>query len=174
MQLYIDGRLDPARHARLERHLAACDTCRRDLSLLAMIGDCATEGELVREPADVGEHVMRRIAACEAQRAVSAARELPFGIPRWALSWRSILVALIGLIALALLQPTAFASLSGLAARDASDAIQLLLSPGPDSISWAVWLLGGVVALAITIWFVRADASSAMRRAIAQRLPQLW
>jgi anti-sigma factor RsiW len=174
MQLYIDGRLDSARHVRLERHLATCDACRQELALLSTIQACASEGELVAEPADLAEHVMHRVAAFEAGRALVAARELPFGIPRWVLGWRSALVALIGLIVLALLQPAAMASFSGQATRAASDAIQLLLSPGPDAISWGVWLLGAIVTLAITVWFVRADASSAVRRAIAQRLPQLW
>ncbi len=173
LQLYIDGRMEPTRLPRLEQHLAGCDMCRQDLALLEQIRDGAHEGVLVAEPADLTERILYRVAAYEARRAARAQEWLP-GIPRWAIGWRSGVVALLVLAALALLQPGALAALSDTLSRHANSAYMLLMMPGPDSISWGIWAGGLVAALAFTIWFVRADASSAWRRAISQRLPQLW
>jgi len=53
-------------------------------------------------------------------------------------------------------------------------AEQWLLTPGPDAIMWAIWVAGAVVALVAVAWFARADASAEWRRALVERLPQLW
>jgi anti-sigma factor RsiW len=173
LQLYIDGRLEPSRLPRLEQHLAACDTCRQDLALLEQIRDGARESVLVAEPADLTERILYRIATYEAWRAARAEAWLP-GIPRWAIGWRSGVVALLVLAALALLKPGALAAFTDALSHHANSAYMLLMMPGPDSISWAIWAGGVLAALALTVWFVRADASAQWRRAISQRLPQLW
>jgi anti-sigma factor RsiW len=177
LQLYIDGRLERARLARLEGHLAACEACRRELALLEQIRDCASERELVPEPADLTQRILYRIAAYEARRALPAeAGPLGsgVGIPRWVTSWRGAIAAVVILMALALLRPGAFASAMDTLSRQAASAYMLLLTPGPDSISWGVWVVACLATLALAVWFVRADASSTWRRAISQRLPQLW
>jgi hypothetical protein len=74
---------------------------------------------------------------------------------------------------LALLQPGAFAAFTDTVSRHATNAYMLLMMPGPDSISWGIWAGGVIVALALTVWFVRADGAAPWRRAISQRLPQL-
>jgi anti-sigma factor RsiW len=179
MQLYIDGRLAPARHVHLEQHLSSCAACRRELALLEVVRDAASAGELAPESPDLAPLIMRRVVAFEARRALAADREHapsgpPLGLPRWAIGWRGAALALLMLLIVALLQPAAFGGIGGALTRDVSGAVQALLGPGPDAISWAVWALGSAVALAIAVWFARADASSGWRRAIAQRLPQLW
>jgi predicted anti-sigma-YlaC factor YlaD len=174
LQLYIDGRLDRSRLARLEQHLHACAACREDRVVLEQIRACACEGELVAEPADLTERVLARIAAYEARRARSAEDWLS-GIPAWALSWRSIVVAMAVVVALAFLfEPRAFARLSASLSSQATSIYALLMMPGPDSISWGIWAGGVAAALMLAVWFARADASSSLRRAIAERLPQLW
>jgi anti-sigma factor RsiW len=173
LQLYIDGRLERTRLARLEQHLAICGACPQELALLEQIRDGARASELVAEPAELTERILYRIAAYEARHAARAEEWLP-GVPRWAIGWRSAVVALLVFAALALLQPGAFATLSDTLSRHATNAYTLLMAPGPDAISWGVWVGGLVAALLLTVWFARADASSAWRRAISERLPQLW
>ncbi|HLY30458.1 MAG TPA: zf-HC2 domain-containing protein [Ktedonobacterales bacterium] len=51
---------------------------------------------------------------------------------------------------------------------------QWLLTPGPESIAWIVWIVGAFIALAVGMWLARAEASAAWRRALAERLPPLW
>ncbi len=174
LQLYIDDRLERSRLAHLEQHLAACDHCREELALLEQIRDCAQESELVAEPANLTERILDRVAAFEARRALRAQEWLP-GVPQWALGWRSAVVAMLILLALVIVaDPTAFATMSNSLTNHATSAYTLLLMPGPDSISWGIWAGGIAAGLALAVWFARADASSAWRRAISQRLPQLW
>src|SRR5579863_6457059 len=170
LQLYIDGRLDPARHTRVERHLAACPTCRRELALLECVGTVAGERALIAEPADLTQRVLDRVAAYEAHR-TARAQDWLAGAAGRAANWRTVALALVVLVALALLQPGNAAAFTDTLSRHLESAYILLLTPGPDSISWGVWGAGGLVAGALTIWLARADASSGVRRAISQRLP---
>lgn len=177
MQLYTDGRLERARLTHLERHLAECPACRQELTLLECIRngarETASESELVPEPADLTRRILDRVAAYEARRATRSQEWWP-GVARWAAGWRGAAGALVILTVLALLQPGAFAAFTHALSQHAASAYILLMTPGPDSIIWGVWGAGALVAGALTIWFMRADASSGWRRAIAQRLPQLW
>jgi anti-sigma factor RsiW len=173
LQFYIDGRLDPSRHTRVERHLAACPACRRELALLERVRTVAGESDLIAEPADLTQRVLDRVAAYEAQRAAHAQDWLAGAAAR-AANWRTVALALIVLVGLALLQPGNASAFTVSLSHHIESAYALLLTPGPDSISWGVWGAGGLIAGAFTVWFARADASSGVRRAITQRLPQLW
>lgn len=172
LQLYVDGRLAPAQLARVEHHLAGCAPCRAELALLECIRDSSRECELIAEPADLTQRVLDRVAAYEAHRA--ATEELLPGVAGFAASWRKVAVAVVALILLALVPSGNASALTDTVSRHLASAYILLLTPGPDSISWGVWAVGGLVAGAFTVWLARADASSSWRRAIAQRLPQLW
>lgn len=178
LQLYIDGRLDPARHTHVEHHLATCPACRRELALLECVRTVAGENDLIAEPADLTQRVLDRVAAHEAQRAARAQDWLAGAAGRaanWrAANWRAIALALVALAALALLEPGNASAFTSALSQHIESAYVLLLTPGPDSISWGVWGAGGLIAGAFTVWFARADAPSGVRRAIAQRLPQLW
>lgn len=173
LQLYIDDRLAPAQLARVQRHLAGCDACRAELALLTCIRDGARESELIAEPVDLTRRVLDRVAAYEAQRTAVQQAGLP-GVAGLAASWRKVALALVALVTLALLPPGNASAVTDTLSRHLASAYVLLLTPGPDSISWGVWAAGGLVAGAFTVWFARADASSGWRRAITQRLPQLW
>jgi anti-sigma factor RsiW len=175
IQLYVDERLSQKQAAELQRHLSGCAECREELSSLLSLRHAIVETDISPDitqagaPADLTDAIMRRIAAYETRKAVERkALErrpefIPDFVPEW-VGWRSVVasVALLVLIVTALL-PGGW-----------NGAISALLSPGPDQVSWAVWLGGGLLTLLAVIWFVRADASAAWRRAISERLPQLW
>jgi anti-sigma factor RsiW len=175
IQLYLDDRLSHAQALELQRHLGGCAACREELSALLNVRHALieTDGELdlapEGAPADLSDAIMRRIAAYETRKAVeSKAWErrpefIPGFVPEW-VGWRSVVITVVlAILVITALMPGGW-----------SAAISALLSSGPDQISWAVWLGGGLVTLLAVIWFVRADASSQWRRAISERLPQLW
>jgi anti-sigma factor RsiW len=179
-QLYLDARLSPAQVAELQRHLSGCAACRGELTALlrtrhAIIGtdaelDLSPEGE----PADLTDAIMRRIALYETRKTLERRPEfIPDFVPEW-VGWRSVVVsvALVALLVMALLG--GLGPVANTLAHQFDGVVSALLSPGPDQISWAVWLGGGLLALIAVVWFVRADASSQWRRAISERLPQLW
>lgn len=177
IQLYVDDRLSQGQTVDLQRHLSECAACRAELGALVSLRGAIVETDMTPEmtpagapdAADLTEAIMRRVAVYEARKAVErTALErrpefIPDFVPEW-FGWRSVVVsvALLALVVTALM-PGGW-----------NAAISALLSPGPDQLSWAVWLGGGLVALMAVVWFVRADASSEWRRAISERLPQLW
>lgn len=182
MQLYLDDRLSQARAEELQRHLGGCVACCEELSALLSVRESLKAADLhVRmEPLDLTEAIMRRVAAFEARKAEErmALERRPEFVPDFVPAWvgrRSIAVSvvLVALLVTALL-PGGWGAVASALAHDLDGVVGALLEPGPDQLSWAVWLGGGLVTLMAVVWFVRADASSEWRRAISERLPQLW
>lgn len=187
MSLYVDGRLDLQRLGRLEQHLTLCPACRRDLARLRLMQMALREEPLVDEPTGLTEHVMHRISAYEAQRASDAAKARQRAAARAAhrqaqraQGWRAVgvrralalVAALVVVVAWAqVTQPTL---LSGFVAHLGPNLLQLLITPGPYEIAWSVWIAGGALALGIFTWLARNDTAEEWRRALAERLPQLW
>jgi anti-sigma factor RsiW len=196
MSLYVDGRLDVRRLNQLEQHLMGCPECRRDLARLRLMQSALSEERLVDEPVGLHGSVMRRISAFEAQQASAAAMERQRVAARKAAKAQKAerkvsgaqpglgglgigarrALALVGALLLVfawaqLTQPTL---LPGAAQHLGPNLLQLLVTPGPYQIAWSVWIAGAALALGIFTWFARTDASEELRRALAERLPQLW
>ncbi len=183
MSLYLDGRLDVRRLGRLERHLMACEECQRDLARLRLVQVALRDERLVEEPAGLNEHVMRRVSAYEAQRASAAAMRRQRAAARKAeraRTWRGVgarraLALAIALVALFVwAQMTTPKLLPEMASRLGPNLLQLLVSPGPYEVAWSVWIAGATLALVAFTWLARTEASEEFRRALADRLPQLW
>lgn len=183
LSLYLDGRLDMRRLGRLEQHLIECAACRHELARLRLMELALREERSVDEPTGLTEHVMRRISAYEAQRASDAALARQRVAARQAersQAWRAagarrvlaLAVALAAFIVWA--QVAAPTLLPGFAERLAPDVLQLLSTPGPYAIAWSVWIAGAALAVGVGAWVARTDASEELRRALADRLPQLW
>jgi len=180
IQLYLDDRLSQKQAEELQRHLSGCAACREELSALLSLRHAVVETDISPDitqagaPADLTDAIMRRIAAYETRKKLERRPEfIPDFVPEW-VGWRSVVVSvvLVALLVTALLG--GLGSVANTLAHQFDGVISALLSPGPDQISWAVWLGGGLLTLLAVIWFVRADASSQWRRAISERLPQLW
>ncbi|HEX9036683.1 MAG TPA: zf-HC2 domain-containing protein [Ktedonobacterales bacterium] len=186
MSLYLDERLTARDIRHLERHLAQCAACRRDLARLRLAEPALREADpaaAVEIPADLVERVSQRVAAYEAQKATDRARARHRRAVRKAARaafWRGSGWRLAGAIVALVLAVTIWwrtnpgNGLSGLAARLGPDVFQALIAPGPDEIAWSVWIAGAALALGVGGWLARADASAEWRRALAERLPQLW
>jgi anti-sigma factor RsiW len=192
IHLYLDDRLNQKQAQALQRHLGGCAACREELSALLNVRSAivSTDMEMgltperAPDPADLTEAIMRRVAAYEVRKAEAEVEKraelerrrdtLPDFVPA-RVGWRSVgvSVVLVALLVTALL-PGGWGAVATTLARDSSGVVGALLSPGPNQISWAVWLGGGLITLMAVVWFVRADASSQWRRAISERLPQLW
>ena len=183
MSLYLDSRLEMRRLEQLERHLLGCEACRRDLARLRLVQMALRDERMVEEPAGLNEHVMRRISAYEAQRASkaamarqrAAARRIARGQAwRGAGARRALALALTLVAFVVWAQVTTPTLLPNLAAHLGPNLLQLLVSPGPYEIAWSVWIAGATLALAAFTWLARTEASEEFRRALADRLPQLW
>lgn len=121
---YANGTLDADEHARVERHLAECDACRRELTLLREIGDTASTIVRAAPPVpDALGQTFARIEEWERSRQPSLAARLRglagslFDVPRLprlVLAGQSALILVLG-AALVLSRPdeSAFTALSG-------------------------------------------------------------
>lgn len=183
LSLYVDGQLEMRRLSRLERHLGECAGCRDDLARLLVTQAALREESLAAEPANMTELVMGRVAAHEARRASAAAlarqRRAERRRRRAALlqgiKIRRVIALTAALVAVIVwAQVTTPHLLPDLLARVGGGALQLLVTPGPDAIAWSVWAVGAAATLSACAWLARADASEDLRRALVERLPQLW
>lgn len=186
MSLYLDERLDVRETRQLERHLAECSPCRRDMARLRLAAPALRDGDpaaVMQVPVDLVERIARRVAAYEAQRAVDLARARQRSAARrmaraafWrGPGWRLVAVVSALIVAMGVWWRTYPENgLTGAVARLGPDALQLLATPGPDEIAWSVWIAGAALALAAGGWLARAEASAEWRRALVERLPRVW
>jgi anti-sigma factor RsiW len=186
MNLYLDERLDASGALRLERHLVECPACKRDLARLRLAEPALREADPVARaqvPAELADQIMRRVAAYEAQRAADLARARQRRMARreargafWRGPGLRVVAAAVALIVAVAVWWRSYPAngLAGAASRLGPNVLQWLATPGPDAIAWAAWIAGAAVALGVGGWLARADASAAWRRALVDRLPQLW
>lgn len=169
LQHYIDGRLDVSRLVHLERHLRTCNACRDDLALFELLRASLAEDERATAAPDLTPLIMQRIAVHEIQRA--AARVTPaWHDRRWQVAALTIALG----IALVLFNPGLTANLTGTLNHGFPGVVAALTAPGPESAPWGVWLAGAIAVVILLLRFTRADAYTSWRRALAERLPQLW
>lgn len=178
--LYLAGALEPVDVERLEAHLRRCALCRADLAAQDAVQLAVQTQPGVEAPSQLTERILGRIACFEAARPMGRApRHIALGAlgrapNRMVLAWRYSLVAAVLTVAFALLRPVAWETFVTAVARNLNDLMMLLFAPGPDEISWGVWILGVGALLFIVLRFWRADASVAWRRELSERLPELW
>nr|MBC7245181.1 FecR domain-containing protein [Chloroflexota bacterium] len=108
---WVDNRLDPERRQRLEKHLAGCPACRRDLAWLQRVIHAARSDDTVEPPAEAVARVKalyhtkaKAIAAARTSRVWPTIR-----VPRLAFAFALTLVLLVSVVLYLTQVPTLFA-----------------------------------------------------------------
>jgi Predicted transmembrane transcriptional regulator (anti-sigma factor) len=190
LQLYIDERLTFDQIRALEAHLADCPTCRADLFLLEEVSAALHKIELVAEPADLAENVMRRVAQVQQQSALRAAMSIaektqrqkePFFSFRPSLPELivAIVLATLTLLALVIEQPAVRATLGLTVLLDSHNSLilfvlscwNMLMSVNSDALMVCLWILGTILGVWITLIVAGADMRNQWFRAVMDRLP---
>lgn len=179
LQEYLDGRLDSAQVAALQRHLHGCPACRADLVLYEALRETLSEDALCEHVGvaaqpivvpDLAPLVLQRIARADAERAAAREKSLVTWRER---RWQGVVALL--LLALAwLVAPGGGDGYNRGLNHALSSASAVLLTPGPDSIAWLAWAAGVALVLVLVCSVLRAESAAEWRRAVSQRLPQLW
>src|SRR6266849_10570151 len=88
LQLYLDKRLTIKQVRALEAHLASCNACLDELTILEEVVNDLQTFNVVVEPVDLNAQIMRRVAIAASQRNTPASR-----FTLWRPSLLEILVA---------------------------------------------------------------------------------
>lgn len=182
LHLYVDGRLNATDVAALERHVRGCSNCQLELAGLMRLDMALRPDALPDDAPDLVPSIMARVAALETMQraAIVATPGQPVAVPASgsASAHRDIRRQVVAVLALAVAviwllgarPASAWSSLN----REWVALVQVLLAPGPDSVAWLVWGVAGIALVVVAARIMRADSYAAWRRAVAQRLPQLW
>lgn len=168
LQLYVDGRLDLHRLVRLEEHLEACQACREDLDVLEAICYGSSALDYARQPMDLTERIMRRVADVESRRLSPERRSFGLG---WA---DAVLAALLATVMTGLFlgfQPALTHAASTALVHNLTSVdrdIVGIVSTWAAWVAWAVWV---GVGLLLAIWFAGREVRNGWRRTLAARLP---
>ena len=168
LQLSVDGRLDADRQHSLDAHLAVCAECQHDYALLEEVRDALAMP--VVSDIDLTDAIRGRIAQYEV--AIAARRERIRAFRRDMLRRGAVAVVLV-MLGLAFLQPGLWQSATDAVQRTWPQLLTLLLSPGPESIAWAIWGIAALLALGLVVWMRRTEALTNWRRALEERLSQI-
>jgi anti-sigma factor RsiW len=168
LQLSVDGRLDAVRQRSLDAHLAVCAMCQHDYALLEEVRDALAMP--VVADVDFTDAIRGRIARYE--QAAAARRERLHAFRREMVGRGAVVVILL-MLGLAFLQPGLWQSATDAVQRTWPQMVALLLSPGPESIAWAIWGMAALLALGLVIWIRRTEALTTWRRAQEERLSQI-
>lgn len=172
IQLYLDGRLETRRLARLEHHLAECVDCRDELDQMQAICQAAAVPVTVlgvRESADLTNAVMTRIALLETRRARS--RQGAEFTPGWGDALLAAMLATLATAVLLALQPSLWHPVSlafGHALDTMRHSLMVRLGDSPEWLAWVVWVGGGVL---LALAFAGAEVRANWRRTLLARLP---
>jgi hypothetical protein len=174
LQLYIDGRLAPARLPALEAHLAGCAACRELLATYELIGSAAGERADVAVPPELTALILARVADYE--RARVAAAEQRFA-PRWGDAALAVALATLSTLLFVLLDPALRMTVPRAVAQSFPLVPAMLAAPGPGAIAWSAWVVWIASGLGLTLWLAGPELRAAARRRLSQsiaRLPAIW
>ncbi|GCE04260.1 anti-sigma factor family protein [Dictyobacter aurantiacus] len=180
IQLYLDKQLNLEQTRALESHLSSCSACCHEYFLLLEIDQALNEMEMVREPADLTMHIMRRVALSSQQVAVQEQKARPLTSFRPSLPEMLIAVALatITMSGIVLEQPSARAALPIANGHDPLSLLVLSLWQGlvhvnSDTVMFFLWIMGTLLGIWITLAVAGSDMRDQWYKAVMDRLP-VW
>ena len=170
LQLYIDNQLTMNQVRELEGHIAQCDACSRELSFLEEVTSSLRQLQSVAEPADMTMLIMQRVANSP-QRHTDGRFSL----------WRPSLAELLTVVVLASITTLGVIWLlpslrnvlpfAAPLSQTFSYVIHLLYSADMGAISLALWVVGTILGIFITLALVGDEIRTQWFKAVLERLP---
>jgi len=170
LQLYIDNQLTMNQVRELEGHIAQCDACSRELSFLEEVTSSLRQLQLVAEPADMTMLIMQRVAISP-QRYTD--RQFSLWRPSLAELLTVVVLASITTLGVIWLLPSLRDVLPFAAplTQTFSYVIHLLYSGDMGAISLALWVVGTILGIFITLALVGDEIRTQWFKAVLERLP---
>jgi Putative zinc-finger len=172
LQLYIDDRLPLKEVYALEAHLVGCTDCREELLLLAEAVGYVRTFRMVAEPGDLTARIMERVAVTP-QRKMADFSPLR---PSLAELLVVVLLATITTLGVILAQPSVRAVLPFATGHDVVslfflNSLHQLLSYDMSAFILALWIVGALLGVFITLLLVGEEVRSQWLKAMMDRLP---
>ena len=173
LQLYLDRQLSFEQVRALEGHLASCPACHAELRLLEEIARNIEALPTVVEPEGMHRQIMQRIAAVDRTTVERASSPWP---PSLAEILVAVLLATVATLGSILQQPMLRSMLPIANGHDVISlaflhAIHLLLSLDSNTLSLALWIVGTLLGICITLALAGAEMRTQWFKAMLDRLP---
>jgi hypothetical protein len=175
LQLYLDDRLAIEQVRALEAHLASCNTCLEELAIFEKIVNDLETFNVVAEPDDLNEKIMRRVAMAASQSNMSSSR---FSL--WRPSLLEILLAAtlatIATIGTILQQPSIrsllpFANGHDGLSLDFLNLLHTLMTADSTTLILALWIAGTFLGICITLILAGSEMRTQWFKAMLERFP---
>lgn len=180
LQLYIDHQLTLRQTRVLEAHIASCSSCREELTLLEAVSCGLDSLKFVSEPANMHEQIMHRVALTTARKQQLLHEKQASGFKLFRPSLGEILAAaLLATVAtlIILLQlPVIHNRLQPANGHDPfslfyTHVAHMLTSIDNNTLSLALWIIGTLLGILITLMFAGSEVRTQWLKAMAERLP---
>src|SRR5262249_19080741 len=144
----------------LEAHVASCATCREQLVFLEAVSCGLDSLKLVVEPADMHEQIMQKVALTTARKQQSLRERQPEGFkllrPSLGEILAAALLATVATLITLLQQPFLRALLPATKGNDPfslfyMQAVHMLTSIDINTLSLALWIIGTLLGVLITL-----------------------
>jgi hypothetical protein len=175
LQLYLDNRLSIQQVRVLEAHLASCNACLEELTILETVVNDLESFNVVVEPDDLNAKIMRRVAIAASQRNTSVDH-----FSNWRPSLLEILVAAalatIATIGTILQQPSIrsllpFANGHNGLSMVVLNMLHILMTVDSTALILALWIAGTILGVCITLIFAGSEMRTQWFKAMMERLP---
>lgn len=176
IQLYIDGRLPIQQLPELEDHIATCPSCRVEMEMLeeAVHSLKTYEFRMVQEPENLTTQIMQRIALNPAQDS-----EATFSLLRPSLAETIAIICLATVACLGSILSQASIR-ERLPIANGHDGLSMAFltiihhftSVNSDTLTWALWIVGTILGVCITLFLAGNEVRSEWFKALPY--PSLW
>jgi predicted anti-sigma-YlaC factor YlaD len=175
LQLYLDNRLTIKQVRALEAHLAYCNACLEELTIIEEVVNDLQTFKVVVEPDDLNAQIMRRVAIAASQRNAPASR---FSL--WHPTLLEIVVAAtlatIATIGTILQQPSIRALLPFANGHDGLslaflNILHTLMTVDSTTLIFALWIGGTILGICITLILAGAEMRTQWFKAMMELLP---
>jgi len=180
LQLYIDHQLTLTQTRLLEAHIASCNACNAELSLLEEVSQSLNTLKFVAEPANMHEQIMQRVALNPTRKALSVREKQLVGFSLFRPSLPELLAAIVlatmATLVILLQQPSLRAMLPIANGHDRlSDfyvqVVHMLTSIDANTLILALWIVGTLLGVCITLALAGNEMRSQWFKAMQERFP---
>jgi predicted anti-sigma-YlaC factor YlaD len=175
LQLYLDNRLTIKQVRALEAHLAVCDACLEELTIVEKVANDLQTLKVVVEPADLNAQIMRRVAIAASQRNTPASHFSPRH-PSLLEILVAVTLATIATIGTILQQPSIRSVLPFANGHDGLSLAYLnilhtLMTVDSTTLILAFWIVGTLLGICITLIVAGSEMRTQWFKAMMERLP---